>query len=174
MEPFEEAEARAFEELIGRITNQPVLALPRSEFLYSLETDASEKQIGAALFREEKALGSKRQQICLWSRSLNDAEKQYSTPDKDCFAIDCSLTILRRFLKGSKFQLNTDPSSLRWLVSTTNGAGRVIRSRVRLSEYDLEAHYKEGIENSVAHCLSRVPRENGVKAKSKKESPASQ
>lgn len=107
-EPFGEAEENTFEELIERVTNPPVLTLLRNDLLYSSDTDTSDQQIGAAILPEHKQSGTKIQPIAYWSRSLNEAENKYSTPQKKCLPIVFPLTTLRPYLRSRNFQLNTD------------------------------------------------------------------
>ena len=51
---WEEEHQRAFEELKEKITSQPVLALPRREGKFRVETDASGHAIGGVLSQEQE------------------------------------------------------------------------------------------------------------------------
>lgn len=162
VEPCGEAVRNAFEERIERVSNPPVLALPRNHFFYTLDTEAAEQQIRAALSKEDKPSGIKRQPFGYWSRSWNDAETIYSTLQNECLTIVWSFTTWRPYLQRSNSQLNADQASLRWLLSTTEFSGTLMRWRLRLSDYDFERHYKKGIHNSVAEYISRATTENGT------------
>jgi len=50
---WEEEHQKAFEELKEKITSQPVLALPRREGKFRVETDASGHAIGGVLSQEQ-------------------------------------------------------------------------------------------------------------------------
>ena len=49
----EEEQQRAFDELKNKITSQPVLALPKREKKFQVETNASEHAIGEVLSQEQ-------------------------------------------------------------------------------------------------------------------------
>jgi len=144
----------AFDELIRAVTNPPVLALPRADLPYSIDTDASDYQLGVALFQHPTE--GPRQPIGYWSRTLQGAERNYSTPEKECLAVVWACGVLRPYLQGAPFVVHTDQASLRWLLTTTDGTGRLMRWRLRLSEFDFDVRYKKGTKNSVADCLSRL------------------
>ena len=71
----------------------PILRLPRKGLPYSVDTDASDGQIGCSLFQtyEDK----KRYPIGYRSRTLNRAEKNYSVSEKECLAVVWARTNLR-------------------------------------------------------------------------------
>ena len=48
--PFGPAEDQAFQALIDAVTQPPVLALPKVGLPFSIDTDSSDYQVGAALF----------------------------------------------------------------------------------------------------------------------------
>ena len=155
LEPFGEAERQAFQALIDKITSPPVLALPRSGLPYSVDTDASNYQIGAALFQTHD--GGERKPIGFWSRTLNSAEVNYGTPEKECLAVVWALGTLRPYLQGEAFLVHSDQASLRWLMEITEPSGRLMRWRLRLSEFDFVVKYKKGVANTQADALSRLP-----------------
>ena len=154
LKPFGEKEADAFAKLTEAVTNSPILALPRHGLPYSVDTDASDYQVGAALFQTHQ--DGVRRPIGYWSRSLLSAEKNYSTPEKECLAIIWALSILRPYLLGERFVVHTDQASLRWLLGITEPSGRLVRWRLRLSEFDFEVRYKKGKLNNQADALSRL------------------
>jgi len=55
---WEEEHQRAFEELKEKITSRPVLALPRREGKFRVETDASGHAIGGVLSKSKKGSGN--------------------------------------------------------------------------------------------------------------------
>ena len=54
------------------------------------------------------------------------------------------------------FTINTDHSSLRWLMSVSDPSGRLMRWRLRLSEFDYDVEYKKARLNKQADALSRL------------------
>ena len=124
LEPFGEPETQAFKALIAAVTSPPILALPKLGLPYSLDTDASNEQVGAALFQEEDG---ERRPIGFWSRTLHAAERNYATPEKECLAVVWGVTTLRPYLQGVRFTVHTDHSALRWLLEISDPSGRLMR-----------------------------------------------
>jgi hypothetical protein len=75
----------AFETLKTALVTAPVLALPRDDGLFCLETDASDMAMGAVLYQEQED-GSFRP-IGFSSKSYNEAERNYTTYDKEMLAV---------------------------------------------------------------------------------------
>ena len=71
----------AFEELKRRLTEAPILALPRRDRAYTLETDASAGKVGAVLRQEQPDQSTR--PVGYWSRSLNAAERNYITTERE-------------------------------------------------------------------------------------------
>ena len=63
---------------------------------------------------------------------------------------------LRPYLLGVEFDLNTDHSLLRWLMNITDPSVRLLRWRLRLSEFDFAINYKKGSRNLHADAMSRL------------------
>ena len=154
LEPFGEPETQAFKTLIAAVTSPPILALPKLGLPYSLDTDASNEQVGAALFQEEDG---ERRPIGFWSRTLHAAERNYATPEKECLAVVWGVTTLRPYLQGVRFTVHTDHSALRWLLEISDPSGRLMRWKLRLGEFDFQVKYKKGKLNTQADALSRLP-----------------
>ena len=150
-------QADAFEALKTALLNPPILALPRREGHFTLDTDASEHQVGCCLMQEQP--NGDRLPVGYWSRSLNDAERNYSTTEKECLAVVWAVLLLRPYLEGVQFTVRTDHHSLRWVLAgtRTESHGRLERWRLRLLEFDFEVQYRPGIVHQAADALSRLP-----------------
>ena len=110
LRPFGEVESQAFETLVAAVTSPPVLALPKPDLPYSVDTDASDYQVGCALFQTTE--DGERRPIGYWSRSLKPAEKNYSTSEKECLAVVWALMTLRPYLQCKTFTVYSDQASL--------------------------------------------------------------
>ena len=74
----------AFQTLKGEIASRPISAYPDFSKPFRLYTDASNLGLGAILAQKQDG---KEKIICCASRTLNNAETNYSTTKKECLAI---------------------------------------------------------------------------------------
>ena len=147
-------EEEAFRKLINCVCSPPVLRLPKRGLPFSVDTDASDYQVGSVLFQEDKE--KKRHPVGFWSRTLQGAERNYSASEKECLAFVWALQTLRPYLAFERFTVYTDHAALRWLLTIAEPSGRLARWRLRLSEFDFEIQYKKGVKNTQADALSRL------------------
>jgi len=76
----------AFEELKRRLTQPPVLALPRAGHKYVLDVDACGTQVGAAMLQEQQEGGLC--PVAYISRVLEGAERNnFVVTEKECLAV---------------------------------------------------------------------------------------
>ncbi|CAN8076114.1 unnamed protein product [Agarophyton chilense] len=153
LEKFGPAEHEAFNSLKTKLVTAPILALPKPNVPYSLDTDPSEYQVVCALFQTHP--DGQRKPTGYWSRTLNAAEKNYSVSEKECRAVVRGLTTLRPYLQGETLTIHTDHSSLRWSLSMTDSSERLTRWRLRLYEFYFKVKYKKGLANIQADAFSR-------------------
>lgn len=132
------------------LTSEPVLTYPDFTKTFELTTDASNYAIGAILSQNNHP-------ICYASRTLNSAEINYSTIEKELLAIVWSCKYFRPYLFGQKFVINTDHKPLQWLFSLKEPNSRLVRWRLKLEEFDYKIQYKKGKLNQAADALSRNP-----------------
>jgi hypothetical protein len=102
---WDEPCVKTFDTLKDELTSAPVLAYPNYEKPFVLYTDACVMGLGAVLSQNDDA-GQERPIVFL-SRSLTDAEKNYSITELECLAIVWSVKKLHVYLDGSKFNLIT-------------------------------------------------------------------
>jgi len=91
------------------------------------------------------------------SRTLNEAQLNYTTTKKEFLAVVFALEKFCQYLLGSKTTIFTDHSALRYLMQKKDAKVRLIRWICLLQEFDLEMKDKKGVENVVAGHLSRIP-----------------
>ena len=84
------------------------------------------------------------------SRTLNDAQQNYTTTEKEFLAVVFALEKFRPYLLGSKTVIFTDHSALKYLMTKKEAKARLIRWILLLQEFDLEIWDKRGIENVIA------------------------
>ena len=89
------------------------------------------------------------------SRSLNEAEKNYSTFEREGLAIVFSLKKFRHYLLCQKFKLFTDHEALKYVISNRDPQGRIARWISIFSEHNFEVVFRPGPRNVNADYLSR-------------------
>ena len=144
----------AFDELKDRLTKAPILALPRDEGTYVLDTDASEHGIGTVLSQvqdgEEKV-------ISYASRLYSAAEKRYCVTRKELLAIVFFLKHFRQYLLGKSFVVRTDHAALQWLRKTPQPIGQQSRWLEILEKFQFNVEHRPGMKHANADALSRRP-----------------
>jgi hypothetical protein len=149
-----EADA-AFKGLKKCLVTAPVLACPDFSLPFEVHTDASSYGIGAML---TQTIEGKERPIAYMSKSLSDAERNYSITEREALAV---LTALEHWLcyldNGRTFTVYTDHSALQWFLSLSNPTGRLARWGVRLSCFDFTIKHRKGSDNIIPDALSRLP-----------------
>jgi hypothetical protein len=146
----------AFQGLKHKLMSQPILQYPDFSKEFILSTETSNEGIGAVLAQGQ--LG-KELPIAYASRSLNMAERNYSTSEKELLAIVWSTKHFRPYLYGRKFKITTDHQPLTWIMNVKDPSSRLLRWRIKLEEYDYEISHK-GALNTNADALSRINEES--------------
>ena len=88
-------------------------------------------------------------------RELNNAEKRYSTTEREALAVVDGIKRYQPYLHGRKFFVHTDHSSLSWLMNVKDPTGRLARWALQLQQYDFDIVYRPGPSNNNADALSR-------------------
>ncbi|CAL2256521.1 unnamed protein product [Prunus armeniaca] len=147
----------AFNILKRELTSAPTIIAPDWSLPFELMCDASDYAIGAVLGQRVNKLPHV---IYYASRTLNDAQLNYSTTEKELLAVVFALEKFRSYLVGSKVIVYSDHAALRFLLTKKDAKPRLIRWILLLQEFELEIRDKKGSENVVADHLSRLVDEN--------------
>ncbi|CAN6579338.1 unnamed protein product [Malus baccata var. baccata] len=154
---FDEAYSTAFKHLKEPFTSAPIITPPDWSLPFELMCDASDYAIGAVL-RQRK---NKQPHVIYYaSRTLNDAQLNYSTTEKELLAVVFALDKFRSYLLGTKVIIFTDHAALKYLLTKKEAKPRLIRWMLLLQEFDIEIRDKKGVENVVADHLSRMVHED--------------
>ncbi|GBP37144.1 Retrovirus-related Pol polyprotein from transposon 412 [Eumeta japonica] len=152
-----EEQQKSFDLMRKILTSPKILQYPDFSKPFILTTDASNYAIGAILSQGE--IGQDLP-IAYASRTLNNAEGNYSTTEKELVAIKWAVQHFRPYLYGRKFKIVTDHRPLTWLFNVKDPGSKLIRWRLQLEEFDYEIIHKPGKINSNVDCLSRIPIRN--------------
>ncbi|XP_042067440.1 uncharacterized protein LOC121810774 [Salvia splendens] len=144
---------QAFEILKKALVSAPVLIAPDWSQPFEIMCDASDVAVGSAL-------GQKRDKvfrvIYYASRTLDPAQENYTTTEKEMLAVVYSFDKFRPYLIGAKTIVFTDHAAIRYLFAKVDAKPQLIRWVLLLQEFDLEIRDRKGCENVVADHLSRL------------------
>ena len=90
------------------------------------------------------------------SRTLDAAQANYTTTEKELLAIFFALEKFRSYLLGTRVIVYTDHAALKYLLKKVESKPRLIRWMLWLQEFDLEIHDRSGAQNLTADHLSRI------------------
>ena len=134
----------AFGKLKEALCSSPVQASPQLDKEFTLQTDASERGVGAVLSQ----VGDDRldHPVAYFSRKLLPWEERYPTIEKECLAIKLGVQAFHVCLMGRPFLIQTDHRSLEWL-------NRLKDTNAGITRWSLSL---QGQSNSIADALSRT------------------
>ncbi|RVW41835.1 Retrovirus-related Pol polyprotein from transposon 17.6 [Vitis vinifera] len=144
---------RSFELLKQFLTSTPIVRAPNWELPFEVMCDSSDYAIGAVLGQREDG---KPYVIYYASKSLNDAQRNYTTTEKKLLVMVYALDKFRAYLIGSFIVVFMDHSALKYLLTKQDAKARLIRWILLLQEFNLQIRDKKGVVNVVADHLSRL------------------
>nr|CAN60792.1 hypothetical protein VITISV_015829 [Vitis vinifera] len=144
---------KSFDQLKQFLTTTPIVRAPNWQLPFEVMCDASDFAIGAVLGQREDR---KPYVIYYASKTLNEAQRNYTTTEKELLAVVFALDKFRAYLVGSFIIVFTDHSALKYLLTKQDAKARLIRWILLLQEFDLQIRDKKGVENVVADHLSRL------------------
>ncbi|XP_076939471.1 uncharacterized protein LOC143608259 [Bidens hawaiensis] len=144
---------KAFEFLKGQLVNAPILVAPDWSLPFELMCDASDFLVGAVLGQRKDKHSHP---IYYASKTLNDAQENYTTTKKKLLAVVFAFDKFRSYLVLSKTIVYSDHAALRYLFAKKDAKPHLIRWILLLSEFDIEIRDKNGAKNVAADHLSRL------------------
>ena len=130
---WNERRQKAFESLKYHLTHPPVLAMPRDEGEYVLDTDCSDVAASAVLSQIQD--GEERV-IAYSSRTLSKSEQLYCITRKELLAVVNFVKHYRCYLVGRQFRIRTDHAALQYLHKSVNLLGQSARWLQYLEEFN--------------------------------------
>jgi hypothetical protein len=148
----------SYETLKKSLVEEVILAYPDySENADKLElyVDASGTGAGGCLMQKQNGIYKP---IGFSSMTFSDAQRRYSTTERELVAIRWGVKTFRSFLFGVPFILFTDHKPLLYLHNMSKENSRMMRTLSELAEYDFLIRYRPGSDNlgadacHVTHC----------------------
>ena len=105
---------RAFRMLNQALIEAPILQSPNWDLPFEIMCDASDYAVGAVLGQR---LNKKPTAICYASKTLIEAQIDYTTTEKELMAVVYALEKFRPYILGSKIIIYTNHAALKYLLS---------------------------------------------------------
>lgn len=137
----------AFEEAKQRLSNVSLLAHPNEGSPLVLCTDASDTAIGAALQQIQEG---RRVPLGFYSKKLSEAQKKYSTYDRELYAIYSGVKFFRHMLEGRDCIIATDhkPLTFAFDQKADKASPRQLRHLDFIGQFSTKITHLPGVENA--------------------------
>jgi hypothetical protein len=143
-----EGSEKSFKLLKEKITRYPVLVLPYFSKIFQVRCDASGFAIGAVLSQENTP-------VAYFSEKLNDAKRNYSTYDKEFYAIIQELKKWGHYLVSKEFVLYSDNHALQFVTGKEKLNQKQEKWVEFMQRFTFIIKHIFGTPNKVADALSR-------------------
>jgi hypothetical protein len=100
-----DVEQKAFNDIKKVVAKETLLVYPNFNETFDIHTDASDRQLGAVISQAGLP-------IAFYSRKLNNAQKNYTTTERELLAIVETLKEFRNILLGQRIKIYTDHKNL--------------------------------------------------------------
>ena len=131
---------KAFEEIKSRWISAPIMTMLDWNEPFEIICDASNFSIGAVLGqRQNKVIKA----IYYASYTLNNAQGNYTTMEKDMLAMVFSCDRFRPYIIGSMVFIYTNHAEIQYLLMKKDAKPKLIRWVLLLQEFDLEIKDKK-------------------------------
>ena len=132
------------------------LFYPDYDLVWVLRTDACDYGVGGVLIqRKPREDGTFEEQvIATVSKKFSEQALKWPTIEKEGYGMFYCVRKLSYYLRGKRFELETDHANLIWMEKSE--VPKIIRWRIYLQSYDFELRHIRGKDNGVADALSRL------------------
>jgi transposase InsO family protein len=142
------AQEEAFLILKDKLTHAPLLQLPDFNKTFELECDASGIGLGGVLLQDGKP-------VAYFSEKLSGPSLNYSTYDKELYALVRTLETWQHYLWPKEFVIHSDHESLKHIRSQAKLNRRHAKWVEFIESFPYVIKHKKGKDNVIADALSR-------------------
>jgi hypothetical protein len=154
---WSETEQVAFEKLKNCLTSAPVLTYPDRNKVQVLSVDASNIGLGAVLSQVDNWESMENEQVISYaSKAVRGATANLSIHHLESLAAVWGVLHYKHYLKGRKFILITDCSSLLYTFKKSKNTPKLNRWAACLLDYDFELRYRKGAANTSDPLSRRI------------------
>lgn len=152
---WSEISKQAFNKTKESLANATLLTYPLANAQLSLMVDASDTGIGAVV-QQYSRYGW--EPLGFFSRTLNKAQRKYSTYDRELLAAYAAVKYFHFILEGRPFILYTDHKPLIYAFrkKQDNATPRQLRQLDYISQFTTDIRHISGSKNIIADNLSRI------------------
>ena len=137
------------------IATATLLVHPQPDAPTEIWCDASNIAVEAVLVQLQHGIWKP---LSLWSRQLNNAQRNYSATDRELLAVSYAVDKFRSYLEGRLIVIRTDHKPL--VGSVTKKADTALpiprRNLLKIAQFVDQLHYLKAERNGVADALYRV------------------
>ncbi|GBO27474.1 Transposon Ty3-I Gag-Pol polyprotein [Araneus ventricosus] len=153
--PWTKEAKEKFEQCIKDLANATLLSFPNPDSPLALFTDASDYAVGSVLQQFDEDCWKP---LAFFSKKFTNAQKGYSTYDRELLGIYFSIKQFKHILEGRQFTIYTDHKPLMFAFQQKNekASPRQLRHLQYISEFSTDIRHIGGKENIVADSLSRI------------------
>jgi hypothetical protein len=142
------AQDQAFDTLIDKLTQAPLLQHLDFAKTFELECDASGIGIGGVLLQEGKS-------IAYFSEKLSEPYLNYSIYDKELYALVCVLETWQHYFWPKEFVIHSDHESLKHIRGQAKLNKRHAKGVEFMDTFPYIIKPKKGKDNVIVNALSR-------------------
>lgn len=95
--------------------------------------------------------------IGYWSRYLEDAQRTKDLTQYECIAVLCAVLLQTPYLEAIWFKIRTSYDGLHWTLDLVDASGKLVPSRLSLSEFEFDVAHRFGIKHQDSDALLRLP-----------------
>ena len=144
---------KAFQEIKKALITVPIVQAPEWNLSFEIMCHVSDFAVGAVLGK----MKDKKLHVLYYARrTLDEAQRNYTTTEKELLDVVYAFEKFRQHLVGSRVIVHTDHAAIKYLMQKIDAKPRLLRWMLLLQDFDIEIKDKRGVENGIAYHLFRI------------------